>query len=324
LVSDEISRSNDQASRGHISTPTPATTEERLAFERLLGDLRPKLHRYCARMTGTAADGEDVLQEALVKAIDAFAAAEPIANLEGWLFRVAHNTALDFLRRRARQDALRSDEDPEMIIDPAATTDNRAIAAASLRTFMRLPVAQRSSVILMDVLGYSLEEISAFTDTSIPAIKAALHRGRARLRELAQEPEDIPLPALAEPERSLLAAYVERFNARDFDALRRMLADEVRLELVNKARMNGRREVSNYFHNYDQIDDWQLVPGLVDRRPAVLVRAPGDPMAKPAYFILLTWAGDQVAGIRDFRFARYATDGAEILAAPGAGSPPPA
>jgi RNA polymerase sigma-70 factor (ECF subfamily) len=324
LVSDEISRSNDQASPGHISTPIPAATEERLAFERLLGDLRPKLHRYCARMTGTAADGEDVLQEALVKAIDAFVAAEPIANPEGWLFRLAHNAALDFLRRRARQDALRSDEDPEMIIDPAATTDNRAIAAASLRTFMRLPVAQRSSVILMDVLGYSLEEISAFTDTSIPAIKAALHRGRARLRELAQEPEDIPLPALAEPERSLLAAYVERFNARDFDALRRMLADEVRLELVNKARMNGRREVSNYFHNYAQIDDWQLVPGLVDRRPAVLVRAPGDPTAKPVYFILLTWAGDQVVGIRDFRFARYVTEGAEILAAPEPGSLPPA
>jgi RNA polymerase sigma-70 factor (ECF subfamily) len=294
-----------------------------LAFERLLGDLRPKLHRYCARMTGAAADGEDVLQEALMKAIDAFEAAEPIANLEGWLFRVAHNAALDFLRRRARQEALRSDEDPEMIIDPAATTtENRAIAAASLRTFMRLPVAQRSSVILMDVLGYSLEEISAFTDTSIPAIKAALHRGRARLRELAQEPEDIPLPALAEPERSLLAAYVERFNARDFDELRKILADEVRLELVNKARMNGRREVSNYFHNYDQIDDWQLVPGLVDRRPAVLVRAPDNPTAKPVYFILLTWAGDQVSGIRDFRFARYVTEGAEIVVAPEPGSPP--
>jgi RNA polymerase sigma-70 factor (ECF subfamily) len=298
-----------------MSAPTAATTEERLAFDRLLGDLRPKLHRYCARMTGAAVDGEDVLQEALVKAIDAFPPAEPIANLEGWLFRIAHNAALDFLRRRARQAALRSDEDPEMIIDSAAATDNRAIAAASLRTFMRLPIAQRSSVILMDVLGYSLDEISGFTDTSVPAIKAALHRGRARLRELAQEPEDALLPVLVEPERSLLAAYVERFNARDFDALRRILTDEVRLELVNKVRLNGRSEVGNYFHNYDQVDDWQLVPGLVDRRPAVLVRAPDDPTAKPAYFILLAWAGDRVSDIRDFRFARYVTDGAEILPA---------
>jgi RNA polymerase sigma-70 factor, ECF subfamily len=315
-VSDEISASNDEAVRAGMSAPTADASEARREFDRRLGDLRPKLHRYCARMTGSVVDGEDVLQEALVKAIDAFVAAEPIANPEGWLFRVAHNAALDFLRRRARQDALRSDEDPEMIIDPAATTDNRAIAAASLRTFMRLPVAQRSSVILMDVLGYSLEEISVFTDTSIPAIKAALHRGRARLRELAQEPEDIPLPVLTEPERSLLAAYVERFNARDFDALRKMLTDEVRLELVNKVRLDGRRQVGNYFHNYDQIHDWQLVPGLVDRRPAVLVRAPDDPTAKPAYFILLAWSGERISGIRDFRFARYVTDGAEILTAP--------
>ena len=296
--------------------------ESRQAFERLLGDLRPKLHRYCARMTGSVIDGEDVVQEALVKAIDAFPPAEPIANLEGWLFRIAHNAALDFLRRRARQDALRSDEDPEMIVDPVGLTDDRQIAAASLRTFMRLSVAQRSSVILMDVLGYSLEEIGAFTDASIPSIKAALHRGRARLRELAQEPEDIPLPILSEPERSLLAAYVERFNARDFDAIRKILADEVRLELVNKVRLSGRSEVSNYFHNYDQISDWQLVPGLVDRRPAVLVRAPDDPSAKPAYFILLAWAGERVLNIRDFRFARYVTEGAEIIVADQPGRDP--
>jgi len=70
--------------------------EAREAFDRLLGELRPKLHRYCARMTGSVIDGEDVIQEALVKAIDAFPPADSIANLEGWLFRIAHNAALDF------------------------------------------------------------------------------------------------------------------------------------------------------------------------------------------------------------------------------------
>jgi len=289
------------------------TGEARADFDRLVGELRPKLHRYCARMTGSVIDGEDVVQEAIVKAIEALSAAGPIAHPEGWLFRIAHNAALDFLRRRARQDARRSDEDPDMVVDPASSADDRQIAAASLHTFMRLPVAQRSCVILMDVLGYSLQEIGDVVDSSIPAVKAALNRGRARLRELAQEPDDLPAPVLAEPERSLLAAYVERFNARDFDAIRDMLADEVRLELVNKSRMNGRGEVARYFHNYERLRDWHLVPALVDRRPAVLVRDPGDPSLRPTYFVLLDWAGTSVVTIRDFRFATYAIDGAELF-----------
>jgi len=291
-----------------------AAVDTREAFDRLLGELRPKLHRYCARMTGSVVDGEDVVQEALVKAIEAFPQMVSITQPESWLFRIAHNAALDFLRHRARRDAARSDEDPEMIIDPVSVADDRQIAAA-LRTFMRLPVAQRSSVILMDVLGYSLQEIGGVMDASIPAVKAALHRGRARLRELAQEPDDRPLPVLAEPERSLLFRYVDRFNARDFDAIRATIADEVRLDLVNRARASGRREVGRYFHNYAQIENWHLVPGLVDGHPAALVRDPHDPSKTPAYFILLEWTGELVLKIRDFRYARYATEGAEVFLA---------
>jgi RNA polymerase sigma-70 factor (ECF subfamily) len=287
--------------------------EPRAAFDQLLGTLRPKLQRYCARMTGSAVDGEDVVQEALVKAIEAFDRAGPIDNPEGWLFRIAHNAALDFLRRRSRQAASLSDEDPHMIVDPIVVSEERQVAAASLRTFMRLRVTQRSTVILMDVLGYSLQEIGGVVDLSLPAIKAALHRGRTRLRELAQEPEDLPIPVLQDAERVLLAAYVDRFNARDFDAVRDMLADEVRLELVSRTRLNGRREVARYFHNYTGVRDWHLVPGLVDRRPAVLVHDPADTDGKPAYFILLEWAGDKLLGIRDFRHARYAAEAAELI-----------
>src|SRR5215468_5182060 len=250
-----------------MSGQVPDATAAREAFDRLLGELRPKLHRYCARMTGSVVDGEDVVQEALVKAIEALPDAGSLASPESWLVRIAHNTALDFLRRRARQDAIRSDEDPDMIIDPSAAVDDRQIVAASLRAFMRLPVAQRSSVILMDVLGYSLDEIGGITKSSIPSTKAALHRGRARLRELAEEPDELTLPALADAERSRLTAYVDRFNARDFDAVRAMLAEEVRLELVNKSVLRrGRSEVGGYFDNYTRLTDWLLVPGLIDRR----------------------------------------------------------
>jgi RNA polymerase sigma-70 factor, ECF subfamily len=299
--------------RGVDMSPSAAgVSEGRADFDRLLGELRPKLHRYCARMTGSVVDGEDVLQDALVKAIEAFPQDSSISHPEGWVFRIAHNAALDFLRRRARQDAARSDEDPDMLVDPVTVAEDREVAAVSLRTFMRLPVGQRSSTILMDVLGYSLEEIAGIMDSSIPTVKAALHRGRTRLRDLVQEPDDVPLPALAEPARSLLAAYVDRFNARDFDAVRDMLADEVRLELVNKSRMKGRGEVGRYFHNYARLPDWRFRPGMVEGRAAVLVYKPGAPA--PTYFVLLEWAGGgALVNIRDFRYARYATEGAELV-----------
>jgi RNA polymerase sigma-70 factor (ECF subfamily) len=296
-----------------MNQPPVETGIDRAAFDRLLGELRPKLHRYCARMTGSVIDGEDVVQETMIKALEAFPSAGTVLHPEGWLFRIAHNAALDHLRRRAKGAANRSDEDPEMMIDPITVVQDREIAAVSLRTFMRLPPVQRSSVILMDVLGYSLQDIGAVTDVTVPAIKAALHRGRARLRELAREPEDIGLPVLAERERALLKAYVEHFNARDIDAISAMLAEEVRLDLVARRKLAGRREVSKYFGNYAKTEDWHLVPGLVEGRAAALVFDPADSRGQPGYFVLLDWNADGLIGIRDFRYARYAIEVAEVV-----------
>jgi RNA polymerase sigma-70 factor (ECF subfamily) len=282
-------------------------------IDSLLAELRPQLHRYCARMVGSVIDGEDVLQDALIKAMESFAAAGEIGNVRGWLFRIAHNTALDFLRRRARQQALQSGEEVDMIADPADAVLSRQIAGASLRTFMRLPVAQRSSVILMDVLGCSLQEVCEVMDFSLPAVKAALHRGRSQLRELAEEPEDLPHPQMSDADRERLGDYVAHFNARDFDAIRAMIADDVRLELVSRTKLNGKAEVSRYFGNYSRIDDWHLVPGLVEKHPAILVFDPGKPGSGPKYFMLLQWSAGKVAAIRDFRHASYVVDGAEYL-----------
>jgi RNA polymerase sigma-70 factor, ECF subfamily len=288
--------------------PEPSAAAD---FNDLLVAMRPKLHCYCARMVGSVIDGEDVLQDALIKAVEAFASAGTIGNPEGWLFRIAHNTALDFLRRRNRLQALQSGEEVDMMADPVDAVLSRQIASASLRTFMRLPVAQRSSVILMDVLGCSLREVCEVMDFSLPAVKAALHRGRTQLRELADERDDLP-SKMSEADRDRLSAYVAHFNARDFDTIRAMIADDVRLDLVNKTRLNGKAEVSRYFGNYSKAGDWHLVPGLVEGRPAILVFDPNALGAAPKYFMLLQWTADKVATIRDFRHAPYIIDGAEI------------
>ena len=78
-------------------------------------------------------DGEDVLQEALVKALEAFPRTPKVDNPEGWLFRIAHNAALDFLRQRARQAAVSSDEDSDMIPDPDISTEPIASTAFRIR-----------------------------------------------------------------------------------------------------------------------------------------------------------------------------------------------
>jgi RNA polymerase sigma-70 factor, ECF subfamily len=270
----------------------------------LMAAMRPRLHRYCTRMLGSAFDGEDVVQEALFNAVAAFPAAGEILRPESWLLGIAHNAALDALRRRKRHSLVASDDALENLADHGAHADARVAAAASLAMFLHLSVIQRSCVVLADVLGYSLTETATILCISVPAVKAALHRGRARLRELVDAPE-AALPRLAQADRERLLAYAERFNARDFDALRDLLSEEVRLDLVSRTRLNGRKDVAIYFTRYAEAPSCSLALGWAERRPVLLVSDPTVAAAGVAYVILLDWADDRIAAIRDFRFAPY-------------------
>ncbi len=273
------------------------------SLDQLMAELRPRLHRYCARMVGSAVDGEDVLQEALAKAAEAYPTTGGVERPESWLFRIAHNTALDALRRRKRQ-SVRSEIDLAGLADPGAAADARVAATASLAAFMRLPAAQRSCVVLMDVLGYSLAETVEILGVSLAAVKAGLHRARARLKTLAADPDDRP-PKLAAAERDRLKAYADRFNARDFDALRDLLAEDVRLDLVSRTKLAGRKDVSVYFSRYDGVSDWRFTAGLADGRPALLGSDPADASGATRWVVFLDWTGGRISTIRDFKYAPY-------------------
>jgi RNA polymerase sigma factor (sigma-70 family) len=286
--------------------------ESRRQFLALVNDVRPDLHRYCARMTGSIADGEDVVQDTLARAYYELSELKELPAMRSWLFRIAHNRALDYLRRYERRMGEPLEVAAEIAageaVEPDIALERDEAVRAAISRFLELAPAQRSCVILKDVLDYSLEEIAAMLELSLSAVKAALHRGRTRLRELS----NVSVPEAPRGATSqALARYAALFNTRDWDGVRAMLVDDVKLDLVSRWKAAGRRQVSDYFTNYDRLTDWRLVPGWLDGRE-VLAFLPEPGAARPAYFIELTLVDGRVAAIRDFRFVPYIAQEAEI------------
>ena len=144
--------------------PPPEFAQARARFLELVAEIRPELHRYCARLTGSIIDGEDVVQDTLAKAYYAISVAAEMPPLRPFLFRIAHNTAMDVLRRYERRhvDAV-ADWPDDAVVDERPDPE---VVRAALATFLELPIAQRSAVILKDVLGCSLDEIAESTGAS--------------------------------------------------------------------------------------------------------------------------------------------------------------
>ena len=280
-----------------------AQHESRRRFLELVAEIRPELHRYCARMVGSVTDGEDVVQDALARAYYALPEMETMPQLRPWLFRIAHHRALDHLKRYDVRMREPLDEAERETADGAADPDDalarEEATRAAITRFVDLAPAQRSAVVLKDVLGHSLEEIAALLDLTVPAVKAALHRGRERLRDPRHAAREKPRAA-----SPLIARYAELFKARDWDGVRALLADDVRLDLVSRVRRAGKRNVGNYFSNYDRLADWHFVPAWLDGHEVIAVYR--DEQAEQAsYYIELALTDGGVVAIRDYRYVPY-------------------
>jgi len=279
-----------------------------------LAPLRPRLHRYCARMVGSALDAEDLVQDAYVKALLAEPAQADIANAEAWMFRVLHNLALDHLRRRAVRAIEAECGDPDTLADAAADPRDelarRQAGAAGLAVFMRLPALQRGAVILVDVLEHATDEAAAVLGTTQPALKSALQRGRVNLRHWAGE-SPAPAASMQPDVHQRLQTYADRFNAGDFAGLQALLCDDVEIDLVNRVKLRG-PPARQYFGRYQAAEPWVASVGWVEGQPAVLLCRPGDPSGHVGSFLIPEWQGDRIAAIRDYLFAPYVLDGAAV------------
>jgi RNA polymerase sigma-70 factor (ECF subfamily) len=283
----------------------PAMVEARDQFMELVGEIRPELHRYCTRMTGSVFDGEDAVQETLAKAYYALGEMVQPPNLKPWLFRIAHNTAMDFIKRYDRQHVEPVADVPDRAASEEGSADP-ALVEAALTVFAELPPTQRSAAILKDVLGHSLEETANAMGTTVGAVKAALSRARAniartprlRLAERAQ-------PVAAETLMTL-RRYADLFNAHDWDGLRALLAAESRLEVVSRVQ-HPRAVDAGYYHRYaayTKTQDLRAEAGFVDGVPLIAVFSPPS-SREPAYFVLLEISAGRISAIRDFRYVPY-------------------
>ncbi len=281
-----------------------------LAFLETVSNLRPQLHQYCSRMVGSVLDGEDVVQDALFQAYRKLESFDGSRPLKPWLFRIAHNQCIDFLRRRQ----VRQDAEAEVVVQDAVAPKDpvgRGIERAIERLVLTLPPKERASVLLKDVLDYSLEEIAELVDSTVGGVKAALNRGRAKLAslpELSKRSRPVPNPEAEQ----LLGLYVERFNRNDWDGLRELITDDARVRVADI--YFGPLTGSPYFGRYQRLTTpWRVTVGEVDGEPAVIVLEPGPGGWVPQALVRVELSEGRIVGITDYTHCPWVLSSAESV-----------
>src|SRR5215470_4250892 len=234
-----------------------------LAFLETVSTIRPSLHRYCARMTGSIMDGEDVVQEALLEAYRKLDKYDESRPLKPWLFRIAHNRCIDFLRRKG----VRDEAEAAAAVPEAVSTGEPAtlgIGKALEHLVASLPPKERACILLKDVFDYSLEEIAELVDSTVGGVKAALNRGRTKLA--SSPPSSASVRSANLELAQIMQLYVDRLNRRDWDGVRELISADARLTVADA--FAGRLADAPYFSNYEKWSfPWKLTVGEVDGEP---------------------------------------------------------
>lgn len=232
------------------------TTTPDDAFLRLVEPYRGALRLHCYRMLGSSHDGDDMLQETLVRAWRARESLDRAEAVRPWLYRIATNACLDELKNR-KQRPMPTDVGPAAL-DPTAdpvpaspeatwlepcpdawlagvTRDpgseyeiRESVALAFVAALQCLSTQQRAVLLLRDVMGMPAEETASALGLSVSAANSALHRARAALRERVVGRQDaIAVDATSEVDEALLRRYLRAWESLDLPALVAMLHDEI-------------------------------------------------------------------------------------------------
>jgi RNA polymerase sigma-70 factor, ECF subfamily len=267
------------------------------AFRALTEPHRRALHVHCYRMLGSVHDADDAVQETMLRAwrrLDTYAGR---ASVRAWLFGIATHACLDALRQRSRRvlpPAVAAAADPEAIpapplelawlepypdrlLDPAEALDEReGIRLAFVAAVHHLPPRQRAALLLRDVLGWSAKEVAELLGATVASVNAALARARRALRDLP--PDERPA---SDAEATIVARYVEAWEARDVDALAALLSEDVRLAMPpTPSWYDGRAHVAAFLRStFVRFPDVRLTPTRANGTRALAVYDGPDPLA---------------------------------------------
>ncbi|MET8995783.1 RNA polymerase subunit sigma-70 [Amycolatopsis sp. NPDC004169] len=275
-----------------------ATARDQDRFEAETAGFRRELLAHCYRMSGSAHDAEDLVQETYLRAWRSYAGFEGRSSVRSWLYAIATNvclTALEPRRNRVLPSGLAGPHDgpdrppvpaapgevswlepvpDHWVADPAATVVAReSLRLALVVSLQQLPARQRAMLILRDVLAFTAPETARILGTTTAAVKSGLQRARARLAELEPSPEDLLEPA-DQRARALLEGYVAAFERSDAVLLERVLRADATLEATPfRQWYSGRVRCLHLLDTYvlGKPGDWRMSATTANGQPAAAV-----------------------------------------------------
>ncbi|MFC4618496.1 RNA polymerase sigma factor [Camelliibacillus cellulosilyticus] len=182
-----------------------------------LSDLR----RYCLSLKATVWDGEDLMQETLLKAFKSWKKARK-SPTKAYLFRIASNTWIDDNRQRKLDEKTMENVGEFADLDAEASSDLSQSVSVLLK---ELSLTQRTALLLIEGYGFSARQAAQALGTTEGAVKAALHRARKKLKR-------VRLSSLETDDASVLA-YVEAFHSGEPERIIQLYRKETGGQIMN-------------------------------------------------------------------------------------------
>jgi RNA polymerase sigma-70 factor (ECF subfamily) len=276
-----------------------------LRYLEVLDGFRPDLFRYCRRLTGNVWDAEDLVQDTLEQGFARLGTLmQSVDNPRGYMLRIASNLWITRTRRKRLDAASKQVPNGDGLAPTpmASPEQNSELRDAGATLLEQLAPQERAAVLLKEIFDLSLEESADVLATSVGAVKAALHRGRERLRDTTEaSPPRHPVS------RAVVDRFVEVYNQRDLPAMLALMLDTGAIEMHGAEQFVGRKAFGRergwfYFNFYNPFDGkpsanvWETT--LFDGEPIVLVLNPRDGELRVASVMRLETDDEHVARVR--------------------------